>query len=50
MSLNAPKIRQLLKDFDFATLFIDELGWDHHKAELDVNVDGQPHRLVAVAQ
>src|SRR5208282_5570126 len=48
--LNVSKVRQLLKNFDFTTLFIDELGWDHYNAQLNVTLNGQSHHLVAVAQ
>src|SRR5271165_980724 len=50
MALNISKIRQLLKNFDFTTLFIDELGWDNYSARLNVTLDGKSHHLIAVAQ
>ncbi len=50
MPLDQPKSRQLLKQFDFRTLFIQEIGWDNHKAALEITIDGKPHQLVAVAQ
>jgi len=43
-------IRQHLRAFDFKKLFIEELGWDHHKARLDIVVEGQTSILNAVAQ
>ena len=37
MSLDLSRTRELLQDFDFTTLFIEELGWSQpvarHKAE-----------------
>jgi hypothetical protein len=50
MPLDQTKSRQLLKQFDFRTLFIQEIGWDNHKAALEITIDGKPHQLVAVAQ
>jgi hypothetical protein len=50
MALKANTIRQHLRAFDFKKLFIEELGWDHHKARLDIPIDGQNFVLNAVAQ
>jgi len=50
MELNAARIRQLLKAFDFHPLFIEELGWDRHDAHLDMAIDGRMIRLEALAQ
>jgi hypothetical protein len=50
MKLNTVRVRQLLKDFDFHQLFIEELGWDHHGARLDILLDGRTIRLQALAQ
>lgn len=50
MELNTVRIRQLLKVFDFRLLFIEELGWDHHDARLDIILDGRTIRLQAFAQ
>jgi hypothetical protein len=44
------KARQCLKEFDLRTLFIDEMGWDHHIFSLEVFVDGSTYTLSAVAQ
>jgi hypothetical protein len=44
------KTRQCLKEFDLHTLFIEEMGWDHHISSLEVFVDGFAHTLKAVAQ
>ena len=50
MPLNQTRTRQLLKEFNFRTLFIDELGWDTHTTPLEITVDGQPRKLQALAQ
>jgi len=47
--LDTARARRYLKDFDLRTLFIEELGWDHHRQELVVPVDGQEFRLQAIA-
>ncbi len=49
MNLEA-KARQCLKEFDLRTLFIEEMGWDHHVSSLEVFVDGLTYNLSAVAQ
>ena len=50
MPLNVNRIRQLLKEFNFPALFREELGWDTHNAPLEIQLDGQPQKLQAVAQ
>ena len=50
MPLNVNRVRQLLKNFDFPALFREELGWDTHNAPLEIQLDGQPQKLQAVAQ
>ena len=50
MPLNINRVRQLLKEFDFPALFLEELGWDTHNAPLEIQLDGQPQKLQAVAQ
>ncbi len=49
MPLDTARARRYLKDFDLRNLFIEELGWDQHRQELVVPVDGQDFRLQAVA-
>ncbi len=44
------KVSQSLKDFNFRSLFIEELGWDRYDAGLNVFVDGQNYSLKAVAE
>lgn len=50
MDLNADRLRQLVRGFDFRPLFLEELGWDGHQAELEIRLDGRTLSLTAVAQ
>ena len=50
MPLNINRVRELLKEFDFVALFREELGWDIHSAQVEIQLDGQPQKLQAVAQ
>jgi hypothetical protein len=50
MDLNADRLRQLIRGFDFRPLFLEELGWDGHQAELEIRLDGRTLSLTAVAQ
>jgi len=50
MPLNLERTRKLLQSLDFKTLFIEELGWDRYKTELDVSVDSQNFRLSAFSE
>jgi hypothetical protein len=50
MPLNPSRCRQLLKEFNLRSLFIDELGWDTHNTPLEIQLDGQPQKLQALAQ
>jgi hypothetical protein len=50
MELNTTHVRHLLKSFDFRPLFIEELGWDHHDARLEIFLDGRTIGLEALAQ
>ena len=38
MQIDRDQSRQLLRDFQFETLMIEELGWDHHTAELNTQI------------
>jgi hypothetical protein len=49
MPLNIHRVRQLLKEFDFPSLFREELGWDLHNAPLEIQLNGQTKKLQAVA-
>ena len=50
MRLNSERTRKLLQRFDFKTLFVEELGWDHYISTLDVPVDGRNFALSAIAE
>ena len=50
MPLDVNRTRQYLKDFNFKSLFVEELGWDHHTSRLEVSVDGQSYLLTSIAQ
>lgn len=50
MYFNAGNARELLVRFDFGKLFIEELGWDRHNAELAVEISGTSFALSAVAE
>ncbi len=50
MRPDASRLRQCLQDFDFRTLFIQELGWDKHTARLPVLVDGKTYHLLTIAE
>jgi hypothetical protein len=48
--MNTSRARQLLRNFDFRPLFIDELGWDRYNSGLEITVPGSSVTLSAVAQ
>jgi hypothetical protein len=50
MAFNAASAKGLLERFDFATLFVNELGWDRHSAALSVEISGTPYALKAIAE
>lgn len=50
MPLDIARVRQCLQNFDFRTLFIQELGWDKHTASLTVVVDGTTYSLQPIAE
>jgi hypothetical protein len=49
MPVNVTRARQLLREPNFRSLFIEELGWDRQNATLDVTVQGVPVSLSAIA-
>lgn len=49
MPLDAQRARQYLKDFNFKSLFVEELGWERHAVTHPVTVDGNSYRLDTVA-
>ena len=55
MPINIHWARQLLRNFEFETLLIEELGWDHHNAEINTEIrekdaDVGEYQLTAIAQ
>jgi hypothetical protein len=50
MRFNAGKARDVLARFDFEHLFVEELGWDRHGADLSVPIAGTTFSLRAVAE
>jgi len=50
MPLNLERTRRLLRKFDFKTLFVEELGWDHYTSTLDIPVDSQNFALGTIAE
>src|SRR5579884_2673173 len=50
MEFNAASAKGLLERFDFATLFVNELGWDRHSAALSIEILGTPYALKAIAE
>ena len=49
MPLDRTRCRPLLQNFDFRSLFIDELGWDTYKAALDIPLKSGSARLESIA-
>lgn len=50
MKIDVPSVRRLLKEFDFRTLFREQLGWDNYQARLDIPLDGTTYTLMAIAE
>jgi hypothetical protein len=50
MEFNAASAKSLLERFDFAALFVNELGWDRHSAALSIEISGTPYALRAIAE
>ena len=50
MQINRPRTRQYLRQFNFQTLFVEELGWDHHTQTLNVAVGENAYTLAAIAE
>jgi hypothetical protein len=49
MPLDRTRCRPLLQSFDFTGLFIEELGWDTHKATHEIPLPDRSVRLEAIA-
>jgi len=51
MPINKQHSQQYLKDFDFRSLFIEELGWDRYTAQpLYISVDQQAYKLRGIVE
>ncbi|MEF9427379.1 MAG: SAM-dependent methyltransferase, partial [Candidatus Mariimomonas ferrooxydans] len=50
MSIDLKKSHKYLKESDFNSLFIEELGWDHYNKELEVPIDSKSYTLSAIAE
>jgi hypothetical protein len=50
VDFNAGNAKRLLEQFDFPKLFIEELGWDRHSADLSIEISGTSFPLRAVAE
>jgi hypothetical protein len=52
MAINREKVREYLYTFDFAKLFIQEMGWSYPRnlRPQSLSVDGQAYRLLPIAQ
>jgi hypothetical protein len=50
MTADFTRTRKLLATSDFKTLFIEELGWKHHYAGLEVLLDGLTFTISAAAE
>ena len=55
MQIDRDRTRQLLRDFEFETLWIDELRWDRHRGEVateirERGVDESEYLLTTIAQ
>jgi len=48
--LNIDRTRKLLQQFDFTNLFIEELGWNHYREQMLIEVTGATFPLDAVAE
>ena len=49
--LNLQETRRYLKESEFETLFIEELGWDYHRTQpLNITIDETDYRLTAIAE
>ncbi|OPY66763.1 MAG: Eco57I restriction-modification methylase [Syntrophorhabdus sp. PtaU1.Bin050] len=50
MPIDRERTRKLLKEFDFVSLFREELGWDRYNNDIRVQVDGRTFSLTGVAE
>ena len=51
MPIDLARVRNYLKNFEFKTLFVEELGWDRHRMQpLNIEVDGSTYTLNALVE
>ena len=50
MRINRDRALQLLKDFEFETLFTQELGWDRYSETLPIRINEEDFLMTTVAQ
>ncbi len=51
MPLNRQRVGQLLKQFDFKTLFVEDMGWDRFNARpIDLLIEDKQYRLEPIAE
>ena len=50
MLLELPRTRHYLREFDFKSLFLDQLGWDRHVEHIKVPIGSHVFTLTAIAQ
>jgi hypothetical protein len=50
LTADLTRTRKLLAASDFKTLFIEELGWNHHNARLEILIEGLTITLSAVGE
>ena len=50
MQINRDRTRQLLRDFEFELLWIEELGWDRHTQSINITIDEIEYLLTAIAE
>ena len=50
MAIDEAHAKKLLREFNFPALFVEELGWDKHKASLSIPVGNRTFDLTAVAE
>lgn len=50
MSLNTDAVKRCLREFDFKSLFIEELGWDRHAQHHQIMVKDETFSLNTIAQ
>ncbi|GBD95737.1 MAG TPA: SAM-dependent methyltransferase [Nitrospirae bacterium] len=50
MNPDSRRSRKYLREFNFKSLFIEELGWDHYDKELEIFADSKTFTLSAIAE